>query len=573
MTLPPALTAGSSFQELSPRERLAVLFDVGHCTELLGPFDRITSPWLEKQGSVAQSDDGVVAVLGTVNGRRTVGVATDARHEGGSVGEVGGAKIVTALRLAVESCGAGVPMTALLLLETGGVRLQEANLGLDAIAAIHAAIVQLRHSAPVIAVIAGPVGCFGGMSLAAELCTTIVATRQGRLGMNGAEVIEQEAGPQELDASDHDLIRQITGCEARLRDGFIDVLVEDESQALRSAVHKAICSQPGVPLRLQGAYRRLNDLRASMATGSPQRRSAIDPFADPGVRTVRPDRGRLWLQRLGGGNPRIVFGTSSILEADVPLGDDRADNAFALAIVRDENSILPRAAHGELGLEQAWTLAERIRSFVSDERDAIRKRPILAIVDSPGQAFGRIEEERCISLAAAAAIDAYTAARRNGHIILTLVVGRAMSGSFLVHGMQSDHIAAFDDEGVSMQAMNLHSVARITRRTLEEVESNAAAVLPMSYAIRDAYRLGVVDALLSGIQPDKLPDEDLQRVTGYLSDRLAALRRSGPASRNIEANPYRKGTAHVHRAMREQWAAFQPQTTAGEEQHGTPHSY
>ncbi len=573
MTLPPILIAGS-FQELSPRERLAVLFDAGHCTELLGPFDRITSPWLKKQGSVSQSDDGVVAVLGKVNGRQTVGIATDARHEGGSVGEVGGAKIITALRLAAQSCAAGVPMPALLLLETGGVRLQEANLGLDAIAAIHAAIVQLRHSAPVVAVIAGPVGCFGGMSLAAELCTTILATPLGRLGMNGAEVIEQEAGPQELDASDHDLIRQITGSEGRLRDGFIDVLVEDESQALRSAVHKAMHSQAGVPPRLQGAYRRLTDLRASMATGNlPVGRSAIDPFGDPGVRAARSDRGRLWLRRLSGEKARVVLGTPSILEADVPLGDDPADSAFALAIVRDEHSMLSRAAHGELGLEQAWTLAERIRSFVFDEKDAIRKRPILAIVDSPGQAFGRMEEERCISLAAAAAIDAYIAARRNGHIVLTLVVGRAMSGSFLVHGMQSDHIVAFDDEGVSMHAMNPHSVARITRRTLAEVEANAAAVLPMSYAIRDAHRLGVVDALLSGIQPDKPSNEDLQRVTGYLSECLAALRHSSPASRNIEANPHRQGTAHVHVAMRQQWAAFQPQTTAGEEQHGTAHTY
>ena len=53
-------------------------------------------------------------------------------------------------------------------------RLQEANLGLAAIAEIQAAIVELRAWQPVIGLIAGSVGCFGGMSIAAGLCTRAV---------------------------------------------------------------------------------------------------------------------------------------------------------------------------------------------------------------------------------------------------------------------------------------------------------------------------------------------------------------------------------------------------------------
>ncbi len=59
---------------------------------------------------------------------------------------------------------------------------------------MQAAIVALRRHVPVVGVIAGMVGCFGGMSLAAALCSYLVVTKQGRLGMNGPEVIEQEAG-------------------------------------------------------------------------------------------------------------------------------------------------------------------------------------------------------------------------------------------------------------------------------------------------------------------------------------------------------------------------------------------
>jgi len=64
-----------SFQELSPRERLAALLDRGHFHELAGPFDRIGSPWLQQQGLVPQSDDGVVAVRGSVGGHAIVAIA------------------------------------------------------------------------------------------------------------------------------------------------------------------------------------------------------------------------------------------------------------------------------------------------------------------------------------------------------------------------------------------------------------------------------------------------------------------------------------------------------------------
>jgi len=123
-----------------------------------------------------------------------------------------------------------------LLLETGGVRLQEANLGLAAIADIHAAIVDLRQYQPVIGVVAGSVGCFGGMSIAAGLCSYLVVTREARLGLNGPQVIEQEAGIAEYDSRDRPFIWGFTGGEQRARTGLVDVFVSDDSQALRDAV-------------------------------------------------------------------------------------------------------------------------------------------------------------------------------------------------------------------------------------------------------------------------------------------------------------------------------------------------
>jgi len=41
------------------------------------------------------------------------------------------------------------------------------------------------------------VGCFGGMSITASLCTYLIMTRQARLAPNGPEVIEEQSGIEE----------------------------------------------------------------------------------------------------------------------------------------------------------------------------------------------------------------------------------------------------------------------------------------------------------------------------------------------------------------------------------------
>ena len=148
----------SRFIELSARERAKGLLDAGTYRELLGPFEYIMSPWLEPQNIVPAADDGMVVAKGTIAGKPSVVIAIEGTFQGGSMGEVSGAKMAAALELAAEDNRKGIPTQAVLCLETGGVRLQEANLGLAAIADIHAAIVDLRRYVPVIGIVAGTVG-------------------------------------------------------------------------------------------------------------------------------------------------------------------------------------------------------------------------------------------------------------------------------------------------------------------------------------------------------------------------------------------------------------------------------
>lgn len=239
----------SRFIELSARDRAKGLLDAGTFRELLGPFEYIMSPWLEPQNIVPAADDGMIVAKGTIGGKPSVVVAIEGTFQGGSMGEVSGAKMAAALELAAEDNRKGIPTQAVLLLETGGVRLQEANLGLAAIADIHAAIVDLRRTVPVIGVVAGTVGCFGGMSIAAALCSYLIVTREARLGLNGPQVIEQEAGIDEYDSRNRPFIWSLTGGEARARNGFVDKLVDDSLAAVKAATIE--CMEKGKPASLR----------------------------------------------------------------------------------------------------------------------------------------------------------------------------------------------------------------------------------------------------------------------------------------------------------------------------------
>ena len=239
-TFVPSFVNRKSFIELDGRARAQSLLDEGTGKELVGPFDRIESPWLPMQNVAPQADDGCIVMKGRIAGNSAVVISLEGAFQGGSIGEVSGAKMTAALDLATRDSSAGIPTAAVLLLETGGVRLQEANLGLAAIAEVIASILSLRQHAPVITVVAGTVGCFGGMSLAAGVSSYVVMTREARLGLNGPEVIEQESGIEEFDASDRALIWAVHGGEQRVGMGLADALVKDSVDEIASAVRRYV---------------------------------------------------------------------------------------------------------------------------------------------------------------------------------------------------------------------------------------------------------------------------------------------------------------------------------------------
>src|ERR1700733_13538729 len=232
-------------------------------------------------------------------------------------------------------------------------------------------------------------------------------------------------------------------------------------------------------------------------------------------------RGRAWFGALTGKNFPMPGDPNSVLTADAPLGND---NARFLCVVPDPHARFPCARDGQVGLEEAYTLAARVREFVDHDQSSI-KRPIVAIVDVKSQAYGRREETAAIFLAAAAAADAYGSARMAGHPVISLVVGHALSGGFLTHGYQANRILAFDDDGVMIHAMHKEAAARITRRSGESLEKRGKAIATLSYDVKDFAKLVLLNELLHVEDSDPPADETPARVRRALAAAIEDARR------------------------------------------------
>ena len=131
--------------------------------------------------------------------------------------------------------------------------------------------------------------------------------------------------------------------------------------------------------------------------------------------------------------------------------------------------------------------------------------------------------------AMAAAVDAYASARIAGHPVVTLIVGKALSGGFLAHGLQAQQILALNDPGVVIHAMHKPAAARVTLRTVDELDELAKTVPPLSYDVGDWAHARLLRRA-AGRQDADAPDR--------------RGRRSGAARRSTRRSPP-PGTAHA----------------------------
>jgi malonate decarboxylase beta subunit len=222
-----------SYFEATARQRIDGILDAGSFVELTPPTERVVSPHLSVFNLPVAFDDGAIVGRGVLDGKPVLLAAQEGGFMGGSVGEVHGAKLVGLL----DRARSERPAAVLMLIESGGVRLQEANAGLIAVSEIMRAILAARSAGvTVIAAIGGAFGCFGGMGIAAACCDAIVMSEEGRLGLSGPEVIETAHGVEEFDARDRALVWRTVGGKHRYLLGDCAMLVDGDVPAFRAAL-------------------------------------------------------------------------------------------------------------------------------------------------------------------------------------------------------------------------------------------------------------------------------------------------------------------------------------------------
>lgn len=259
----------TSFFEASARVRIARLIDPDSFSEFCPPQLRHTSPHLARLNAPIAFDDGVAVGRARLAGHPVLIAGQEGRFNGGAVGEVHGAKLRGLLDKAVSER----PAAVLLLVDSGGVRLHEANAGLIAISELMRAVLRTQSAGiPVFALIGGSCGAFGGMGIVTRLCAEVVMSEQGRMGLSGPEVIETVMGVEEFDSRDRALVWRVTGGKVRRALGEATWLVEDDIGAFRAVVAGLLADYAATPMRcadldtLRAAHVRLGERSKCFAT-------------------------------------------------------------------------------------------------------------------------------------------------------------------------------------------------------------------------------------------------------------------------------------------------------------------
>jgi acetyl-CoA/propionyl-CoA carboxylase carboxyl transferase subunit len=188
-----------------PEVRLRALFDRGSLRTISG-----------------RDDSGVMSARGQIDGTPVIAFATDATRMGGAMGTEGCQHTVDAIDVAVRE---RVPVIG--LWHSGGARLAEGVVALDAVGQVFAAMVRASGRVPQISVVLGPAA--GGAAYGPALTDIVIMSAAGRIFVTGPEVVRSVTGEQ-VD------MERLGGPEPHgRRSGVVHVTTKDDASALDTA--------------------------------------------------------------------------------------------------------------------------------------------------------------------------------------------------------------------------------------------------------------------------------------------------------------------------------------------------
>jgi acetyl-CoA/propionyl-CoA carboxylase carboxyl transferase subunit len=205
VTTIPVAADETTVDHRDPEGRLRSLFDQGTMRLL-----------------IQRDDSGALSARGLIDGTPAVAFANDGTRMGGAMGTEGGRHIVDAIDTAVRE---RVPVVG--LWHSGGARLAEGVVALDAVGQVFAAMVRASGRVPQISVVLGPAA--GGAAYGPALTDIVIMSGGGRIFVTGPEVVRSVTGEQ-VD------MERLGGPEPHgRRSGVVHVTTKDDESAVNTA--------------------------------------------------------------------------------------------------------------------------------------------------------------------------------------------------------------------------------------------------------------------------------------------------------------------------------------------------
>jgi malonate decarboxylase gamma subunit len=234
------------------------------------------------------------------------------------------------------------------------------------------------------------------------------------------------------------------------------------------------------------------------------------------------------------------FGASAV------IGTATLNGELCTVIASDAmtaNPKFPVVYAGIIGLEEGYKMALAVYHSIKADQDRplAEKRPLVLIVDTPGNGAGKQEEIFGMNKATGGYQLALAEARKAGHPIIAMVVGRAISGGFLCHGLQADHVLALGPQFNTMiHVMPITSISRITKLDIEWLQELAKDNPVFAAGPDYFYQLGGVEELIDSI--DAMRDRIIAHV--------AEVRDKKIAGQDDQLGPWGRGLLSVERGGR-----------------------
>jgi len=437
----------SQISTLDPPARLVALAEPGSLETFAaaGP-----SPHLGRWGIAPDADDGVVCARLRVGAMSALAIAQEARFLGGSVGANQGAALQRLFLRAIEEG----PDVVVLLIDSGGVRLHEANAAELALARALRALFDVRRARiPTLAIVTG--AAFGGASVLAAACEHLLFFPDARFGLSGPRVIETAQGTEELDASDARAMATLFGAGARARTG-IGTLAGDDIASVRAAIRAAAQHRVRFDRDALGTWDAKLAARLAAAGTAPASAVALpQEFSMLAGATAADASGWLW---------RIPDTDVHVLRPLAPLAFGPAVAVAVAAALREH---LPSGA------------------------------PLIIVEDSPGHATTRAAEALGVSEYLAAHAARLALLRMEGHAVLGLLTGRGHSAAFFVNALQAATLDAL--AGARIEAMAPDAMARVTHLPTSELRTLIEDDPMLGQPVRHLAALGGVARMHAGM--------------------------------------------------------------------------